>query len=35
MQAVSRSYGITSKAGGVIFSLPADLVTSLSAPEQG
>ncbi|MDR1047161.1 MAG: hypothetical protein LBL64_05255 [Treponema sp.] len=30
MQAVSNAYGITSKAGGIIFSLPVDRVMGLS-----
>jgi hypothetical protein len=30
MQAVSSAYGISSKAGGVIFSLPVDQVMSLN-----
>jgi hypothetical protein len=30
MQAVSRACGITSKAGGIIFSLPVDKVMGLS-----
>jgi hypothetical protein len=30
MQAVSQVYGITSKAAGLIFSLPADMVMGLN-----
>jgi hypothetical protein len=30
MQAISRSYGITTKAAGLIFSLPADMVMGLN-----
>jgi nitrogen regulatory protein PII-like uncharacterized protein len=30
MQAVSQNYGITTKAGGIIFSLPVDRIMGLS-----
>ena len=33
MQAVSQAYGIATKAGGIIFSLPVDLVMSLNQDE--
>ena len=33
MQAVSQAYGITTKAGGIIFSLPVDHVMSLNQEE--
>jgi nitrogen regulatory protein PII len=33
MQAVSQAYGIASKAEGIIFSLPVDLVMSLNQDE--
>jgi hypothetical protein len=30
MQAVSQNYGITSKAGGIVFSLPVDALMGLN-----
>jgi hypothetical protein len=30
MQAVSQAFGLTTKAGGIVFSLPVDQVMGLS-----
>ncbi|MDR3138484.1 MAG: hypothetical protein LBT95_02300, partial [Treponema sp.] len=30
MQAISQAYGITSEAGGIIFSLPVDKIMGLN-----